>query len=47
MYDVPSRKDVGRVVITGEVVKDNVNPTLLPREAPAAPARRSRQEKTA
>ena len=47
MYDVPSRKDVGRVVITGEVVKDNVNPTLVPREAPAAPARRSRQEKTA
>jgi ATP-dependent Clp protease ATP-binding subunit ClpX len=47
MYDVPSRKDVGRVVITGAVVKDNVNPTLLPREAPAAPARRSRQEKTA
>ncbi len=47
MYDVPSRKDVGRVVITGEVVKDNVNPTLLPREAPAAPARRSRQEKSA
>jgi ATP-dependent Clp protease ATP-binding subunit ClpX len=47
MYDVPSRKDVGRVLITGEVVKDNVNPTLLPREAPAAPARRNRQEKTA
>ncbi len=47
MYDVPSRKDVGRVVITGEVVKHNVNPTLLPREAPAAPARRSRQEKSA
>jgi ATP-dependent Clp protease ATP-binding subunit ClpX len=48
MYDVPSRKDVGRVVITGGVVRDNVNPTLLPREAPAAPAaRRGRQEKTA
>jgi ATP-dependent Clp protease ATP-binding subunit ClpX len=46
MYDVPSRKDVGRVVITAEVVRDNVNPTLLPREAPA-PTRRSRQEKTA
>jgi ATP-dependent Clp protease ATP-binding subunit ClpX len=45
MYDVPSREDVGRVVITGEVVRDNVNPTLLPREAP--PARRNRQEKTA
>jgi ATP-dependent Clp protease ATP-binding subunit ClpX len=47
MYDVPSRKDVGRVVITGEVVRDNVNPTLLPREAVAPTTRRSRQEKTA
>ncbi len=47
MYDVPSRKDVGRVVITGEVVRDNVNPTLLPREAAAAPVRRRRQEKSA
>ena len=47
MYDVPSRKDVGRVVITGEVVRDNVNPTLHPREAPAASTRRGRQEKTA
>ncbi|MGB8022603.1 MAG: ATP-dependent Clp protease ATP-binding subunit ClpX [Candidatus Nanopelagicales bacterium] len=47
MYDVPSRKDVGRVVITAEVVKDNVNPTLLPREAPSPSPRRSRQEKSA
>jgi ATP-dependent Clp protease ATP-binding subunit ClpX len=46
MYDVPSRKDVGRVVITGEVVRDNVNPTLLPREV-TPPVRRSRQEKSA
>jgi ATP-dependent Clp protease ATP-binding subunit ClpX len=34
MYDVPSRQDVGRVVVTGEVVSDNVNPTLVPREEP-------------
>jgi ATP-dependent Clp protease ATP-binding subunit ClpX len=47
MYDVPSRQDVGRVVITAEVVKDNVNPTLLPRESSSPPARRSRQEKSA
>ena len=47
MYDVPSRKDVGKVVITDEVVRDNVNPTLLPREAAPAPTRRSRQEKSA
>ncbi|MDO9485930.1 MAG: ATP-dependent Clp protease ATP-binding subunit ClpX [Actinomycetota bacterium] len=32
MYDVPSRDDVGRVVITDEVVRDNVHPTLIPRE---------------
>jgi ATP-dependent Clp protease ATP-binding subunit ClpX len=47
MYDVPSRKDVGRVVITDEVVRDNVNPTLLPRETSSPPARRNRQEKSA
>ena len=34
MYDVPSREDVGKVVVTGEVVSDNVNPTLVPREEP-------------
>ncbi len=34
MFDVPSRDDVARVVITGEVVLENVNPTLVPREAP-------------
>ncbi len=33
MYDVPSREDVGKVVVSGEVVSDNVNPTLVPREA--------------
>ena len=32
MYEVPSREDVARVVVTGEVVRDNVNPTLVPRE---------------
>ena len=46
MYDVPSRKDVGRVVINDEVVSDNVNPTLLPREAPVS-TRRTRHEKSA
>jgi ATP-dependent Clp protease ATP-binding subunit ClpX len=34
MYDVPSREDIAKVVITGEVVSDNVNPTLVPREQP-------------
>src|SRR4051794_4444545 len=32
MYEVPSREDVAKVVVTGEVVLDNVNPTLVPRE---------------
>ncbi|NJP66710.1 ATP-dependent Clp protease ATP-binding subunit ClpX [Streptomyces spiramenti] len=31
MYEVPSRDDVGQVVITEEVVRSNVNPTLVPR----------------
>ena len=35
MYDVPSREDVAKVVVTGEVVYDNVNPTLVPREPEA------------
>ena len=43
MYDIPSRKDVARVVITREVVLEHVNPTLVPREAP----KRERREKTA
>jgi ATP-dependent Clp protease ATP-binding subunit ClpX len=33
MYDVPSREDIAKVVVTAEVVRDNVNPTLVPREA--------------
>lgn len=44
MYEVPSRTDVGKVVISGEVVRDNVNPTLVPREV--AP-RRERRDKSA
>jgi ATP-dependent Clp protease ATP-binding subunit ClpX len=35
MYDVPSREDIAKVVVTREVVSDNVNPTLIPREEPA------------
>src|SRR3954453_5092189 len=31
MYEVPSRKDVARVVIPSDVVRSNVNPTLVPR----------------
>jgi ATP-dependent Clp protease ATP-binding subunit ClpX len=43
MYEVPSRKDVAKVVITREVVLEHVNPTLVPREAP----KRERREKSA
>ena len=43
MYDVPSRTDIAKVVISGEVVRDSVNPTLVPRGAP----KRAPREKTA
>ena len=46
MFDVPSRDDVARVVITREAVLENVNPTLVPREPPA-PAKRTPREKSA
>ncbi|MDQ1705666.1 MAG: ATP-dependent Clp protease ATP-binding subunit ClpX, partial [Frankiaceae bacterium] len=45
MYDVPSRKDVAKVVITGEVVLEHVNPTIVPRDA--TPPKRERREKSA
>jgi ATP-dependent Clp protease ATP-binding subunit ClpX len=43
MYEVPSREDIAKVVITAEVVRDSVNPTLVPRSAP----KRAPREKTA
>ena len=43
MYDVPSRTDIAKVVISGEVVRDSVNPTLVPRGAP----KRAPREKSA
>ena len=36
MYDIPSRTDVGKVVIDRDVVLDKVNPTIVPRDAKAA-----------
>jgi ATP-dependent Clp protease ATP-binding subunit ClpX len=45
MYDIPSRKDVARVVVTREVVLEHVNPTIVPRDL--ATAKRTRQEKSA
>ena len=35
MFDIPSREDVARVVVTREVVLENVNPTLVPRDRAA------------
>ena len=43
MYEIPSRTDVARVVISGEVVLEHVNPTIVPRETP----KRERREKSA
>jgi ATP-dependent Clp protease ATP-binding subunit ClpX len=45
MYEVPSRKDVARVVINREVVLEHVNPTLVPRET--TERKRAPREKTA
>jgi ATP-dependent Clp protease ATP-binding subunit ClpX len=45
MYEVPSRSDVARVVINREVVLQNVNPTLVPREQ--VERKRERREKSA
>lgn len=44
MYDVPSRPDVARVVVTGETVRDNVLPTLVPREIETPKRTRARKE---
>ncbi|GAA3836681.1 MULTISPECIES: ATP-dependent Clp protease ATP-binding subunit ClpX [Amycolatopsis] len=46
MYDIPSRTDVAKVVITEQTVRENVNPTIVSRQ----PSRRrssERGEKTA
>ncbi len=44
MFDVPSRDDVARVVVNREVVLENVNPTLVPREAPTRKSRTPREK---
>jgi ATP-dependent Clp protease ATP-binding subunit ClpX len=43
MYDIPSRDDVAKVVVTEETVVDNVLPTIVPRK----PARQERRDKSA
>jgi ATP-dependent Clp protease ATP-binding subunit ClpX len=41
MYDIPSRDDVAKVVITEQTVRENVNPTIVSRQ----PTRRQRSER--
>jgi ATP-dependent Clp protease ATP-binding subunit ClpX len=43
MYDIPSRDDVAKVVVTKETVQDNVLPTIVPRK----PSRNERRDKSA
>lgn len=43
MYDVPSRSDVAKVVITERTVQENVNPTIVARQS----SRHERREKSA
>ena len=43
MYDIPSRDDVAKVVVTDETVRENVNPTIVPRQPP----RRERRDRSA
>jgi len=43
MYDIPSRDDVAKVVVTKETVQDNVLPTIVPRKVP----RSERRDKSA
>ena len=43
MYDIPGRDDVAKVVVTEQTVKENVNPTIVPRQ----PSRRERRDKSA
>jgi ATP-dependent Clp protease ATP-binding subunit ClpX len=44
MFDVPSETDIARVVVTREVVLDNVNPTIVRRAVAAPRAKRPRKE---
>jgi ATP-dependent Clp protease ATP-binding subunit ClpX len=47
MFEVPSNPDAARVLITREVVVENVIPTIVPREFVGRRARRDREEKSA
>jgi ATP-dependent Clp protease ATP-binding subunit ClpX len=47
MFDVPSEEDIARVVVTREVVLDNVNPTIVRRAVAAPRAKRSPRKESA
>ena len=44
MFDVPSEQDIAKVVITRDVVLDNVNPTIVRREAARVVKRAPRRQ---
>jgi len=43
MFDVPSEDDISKVVVTEEVVRHNVNPTIVRRDVPRVAKRPRRQ----
>jgi ATP-dependent Clp protease ATP-binding subunit ClpX len=45
MYEVPSNPDVARVLITREVVLENVNPTIVPRSISSRRGHRERDQR--
>ncbi|GAA5109708.1 ATP-dependent Clp protease ATP-binding subunit ClpX [Haloechinothrix salitolerans] len=47
MYDIPSREDVAKVVITEQTVRENVNPTIVSRRPSRRRAQTERGEKSA
>ncbi len=47
MFDVPSDEDIARVVVTREVVLDNVLPTVVRRDEEEAPRKRAQRKRSA
>ena len=47
MFDVPSDDGIARVVVNRAVVLDNVNPTIVRRDAPEQSRKRPPREKSA
>ena len=47
MFDVPSEEDIARVVVTREVVLDNVNPTIVRRAVATPRAKRAPRKESA